>query len=269
MRSERAHLFSKPQAFGCLVLVAVLALGGMENISAFEASPVVVLYLLLFVSMLLLPTITPGAGEFAKGIRRAEKAGRARPRFWDDLALNRLVLALFCLVVLVGATLAGSLKRARPLGSGGDQSYSYSVAIPVGVFVVAYFGLAYQYFLLAFPRRGRSLFGLFLFMVWLVPIVVAAILLGAGLGEQLASFTASLSPLVGIALSVGQGEHRFGQLPQIAALGPAIGFAFLFNNLVVVARRRIEREVHTAPRVSTTRPAQSPGPLLEQPLRGS
>jgi hypothetical protein len=258
MRSERAHLLSKPQAVGCLLLLTVLALGAMGNMISFEYAPLVVLYFLVAVSILLSPTITPSAGEYVRGIRRAAKIGRPRPRFWNELALNRIVLALYCVIVLVGSTLAWSISREALRAAGASQQVSFSLAIPIGIFVVAYFGLAYQFFALVVPRRAGALMGLFLFLVWLVPLVAGAIVAAAGGGKEFPIVAFSLSPIVGIALSVGIGDHPFGQLPQIAALGPAIGFAFLFNNLVVIMRRRIERAVHAGTRLSPELVAKPP-----------
>jgi hypothetical protein len=247
MRSERAHAFSKLQALGCLVLLTALILGGQGNAGQlFEIAPIVVIYAVMIGALMLLVTITPTASEYAQGIRRAEKLEIARPRFWEDRALNRIMVGLFCVVVLVGATIATRHPAAQPGGILNGRHLSYSVAVPVAIFVVAYFGLAHQYFALAFPRRGGALMGLFLFMAWVVPLVLGAVLLAAGSGDRLGAVVMSLSPLAGIALSTGVAEETFTDLAQIAALGPAIGFAFLFNNLVVIARRRADRALHAA-----------------------
>jgi hypothetical protein len=243
MRSERAHALSKPEAAACLATLAVLLLGGLWDVQGVAYASLFVLYLLVAVAMVLATTVTPAAGEYARAVRRAERTGRARPRPWDDLALNRLVLVVFCAIVLVGSTVAWNAIEGRARDQGVGNSYSISIAI--GVFVVAYFGLALQFFTLAFPQRhlAAASMGLFLFVAWLVPLLVGVIVSAAGYGQATDTVLLSLSPVVGLALSAGYGERAFGQWPQLAALTPAIGFAFLFNNLVVFARRRIERSV--------------------------
>jgi hypothetical protein len=244
MRSERAHALSKPEAVACLATLTVLLLGGLWNVQGFAYVSLVVLYALVGGAIVLTATVTPAAGEYIKAIRRAEKAGLRRPWPWDDLALNRGALIVFCGIVLVGATVAWSAIEGRPGQAGVGVSYSLSIAI--GVIVVAYFGLSLQFFLLAFPKQQVAVasMGLFLFVVWLVPLIIGAIVAAAGYGESSATVLFSMSPVVGLALSAGVGERAFGQWPQLAALTPALLFAFAFNNLVAIARRRMERSVH-------------------------
>ena len=65
-----------------------------------------------------------------------------------------------------------------------------------------YFGLALQYFSLRVRRSGATLMALFMFLVWLVPLAVAAVIgLGASPDSALAVTILAMSPITGVALS--------------------------------------------------------------------
>jgi hypothetical protein len=248
MASERAHALSKPQAVACMAVVTVLVLGGLWDVPDLGASVLFVVYLLVPVAIVLTLTVTPSMGEFTKGLRRAEKRGRTHPRPWDDLALNRPVLAVLCGIVLVGSTIAWDAIEGRAQATGGPGAVSYSLAIAVGVLVVAYFGLAWQFFRLWAGKRALALFGLFLFLAWVVPVVLGAIAAAAGGSQGAGEILLALSPLAGIALTAGVADTAPDMAVRAAALVPALALAFLFNNLVTIAYRRAKRAVHRAPR---------------------
>lgn len=275
MRFERAHSYSKPQALACMATWAVLLVGGAPDNSTLEFRELFVLYGLVIGAIMLTCTITPSRGEYTKSVRRALKQGRAHLPAWDDLALNRIALVVLCAIVLGAATYcwshAASPQPNSALGNpwyvsqayGGAGEHSYSIAIALAVFVVAYFGLALQFFSLVFPQRNLAVasMGLFLFLVWLVPLIVGAIVSSAGWSEESSSALLSLSPVVGLTSSVGLGLRSFGQWTQLAALLPAIGFTYLFNNLLSRTRRRIDRavrEVSEKPNPETTVDADGP-----------
>ena len=52
---------------------------------------------------------------------------------------------------------------------------SFPLALAAAVLTVAYFGLAFQFFLLRFAERGGMYFALFLFVAWLLPLVAGSI----------------------------------------------------------------------------------------------
>ena len=119
---------------------------------------------------------------------------------------------------------------------------NFPLAIAVSVLVVAYFSLAHQYFLLNFGARGKTYFALFLFLAWLVPLVggtVLAMSTNNGDGGAESQVVFSLSPVPGIGMVAA--PARAGLYPM-AVQGPAISlpllFLFVFNNLLVSARRR-------------------------------
>lgn len=259
MRSERAHALSKPQAVAFLSAATILLLGGLWTVQDFDALVLVVLYVLVGVAAITSVTTAPMAGDYARGLRRAARMGRSRLSIWDDLSLNRPALAVLCLIVLVGATVAWNSIAGGPGPALAPQDRGrVSLAIAVGVVVVAYVGLAYQYFTLAFPKRAAAAFGVFLFFAWAVPLMAGGVAGASGLGEVAAISLLSISPIVGLSMSSGLFPPFPGQDPaqaaQIAAILPPLLFAFVFNQLVTNARRRIRRSVQDVP-----------GPKAEEP----
>ena len=147
---------------------------------------------------------------------------------------------------------------------------SFSLAIAAGVLVVAYFGLAHQYFALRFGRRSQIYFPLFLFFAWLMPLVAGTIAGIAAMSsgpdsDQASQVLFSLSPVVGIGALAGVGRAGpSSTLIHGAAITPALLFTFAFNSLLVAARRRAYREFlaaagSTARSMSAARPASQDG----------
>jgi hypothetical protein len=274
MASEAAHALSKRQAIACMATLTVLLLGGLWNATGVEYVVVGVLYAQVTLAILLILMATPNFSEYARGIRRAERLGQARPGAWDDLGLNRPLVAVLCAIVLVGTSVAREFIEGREPLPGG-RVISYSLAIAIGVFVVAYFGLALQFFHLMTVRGGAVLMGLFLFVIWLLPLLVGSIATAAGAREESGQIVLALSPVAGLALST---IATSGGPPSIAvraaALCPALIFALVFNNLVPSARRRAEARIAgTAPPqthpdfasdVPVAKKPDSPAPALSE-----
>ncbi len=161
---------------------------------------------------------------------------------WHDLALNRLTVGVLCLIVLVAASVAAQVLEKPPQFGPIDYTHGINLAIAVGVFVTAYFGLAYQFFAFTAPKRAGTMMALFLFFAWVVPLLAAGIAGLSSMSDKVTVSLMSLSPIFGLATSAGiLPNPDYLQYAQLSALLPAIGFAFLFNNLVTVYRRRLER----------------------------
>ena len=117
---------------------------------------IVVLYLLVDHGS---PLDLDGHAQPGRVLQRAlagQETRRSHLPWWDDLSLNRVFLVIACAIVLVAATAAGSVVGDTPAGAFGASSSpgNFPLAIAIGVLVVAYFGLALQYFLLRFrPAR--------------------------------------------------------------------------------------------------------------------
>lgn len=160
----------------------------------------------------------------------------------SDAASNQVAIYGLAGLSAVGTTIAWEAIEGMP--AGGRMAYSQAVA--VGALVVAYFGFGFQYFLLKFGKRGGTYFGLFLFLLWLLPLMtsVAAGLSGFDPSTTVLSIMA-LSPLAGIWLSIGQGlpGDVAADSVRFAALLPAVTLAFLFHFLLTGQQRRLDREV--------------------------
>ena len=158
-----------------------------------------------------------------------------------------------CAIVLATATAAGAVVGHDQSGAFGTQSFpgNFPLAIAIGVLVVAYFGMALQYFLLRFGRRGVTYFALFLFLAWLVPLVAGTVLAMASMrgdGGVESQVAFSLSPISGIGMVAAP---AFDQSMRTAIQGPAITpallFTFVLNSLLISARRRVYKGfVHAA-----------------------
>lgn len=272
MQSDRAHPYTKFEAVGALVAESLLILGATWGLRDYAYLPMVVIYTVAAVALVLILTITPNLGEFTKGFRRAERAGKTHVSYWDDLALNRLAVISLSAIVLIAPTVAWYFIAHGPFGPawaapsgfgapvGGERSPSYSVPIAVAVLWVAAFGLALQFFLLRFPRRGATYLGLFIFLTWILPPVVGTILAAARVDQPFATAVVATSPLAGIAMStdLGASSETGTDLLKLSALIPALVFALLFNNGVTYARRRAIAEIHGGPAI---KPEAEPDPL--------
>jgi hypothetical protein len=273
MRAERAHPYSKWQALACMATLSFLTLGGLwkaaqllpesyptEPTSA-DAIMLGAVYSLAFTALVLAATITPGASEYIKGVRRALHEGGRRPSAWSDAGSNRVGVFILAGIVLVAATAVVQVVGRPPFSQPGfnipkeletamqsddawlqSRQAKLSRPILIGVLTVAYFGLAYQYFSLRTRRAGATLMAVFLFVTWLGPLLAASVL-GMGMtgDSKLALTVLALSPLTGVAMSSGLGDLPVADTVQLAALAPAVTFAFLFKYLLVVHQRKIDR----------------------------
>lgn len=241
MRSERLHALSKPQAMAMLLAVAALVLGGMWNQAEVNLVCMILLYTLVTVSCVLTAVVTPDRAEYVKGLLRARKQGRSRVHWWNDLAWNRGFLLVVCSVVLASTSFALNVG-ADPMGYPAVRLPSMPLAIANGVLVVAYFGLALQYFQLTCRTHGPTFSGFFFFLIWGLPIIVGAMLAsGSPSGFHAAKVVFAISPFAGIALSAGRDPDPQIAEIQFAALCPTLLFTFVFSGLAISARRRIER----------------------------
>jgi len=246
MDSERLHPFSKPQALAALGTLAFLTLGVIWRQYGYDLLAAGALYVLVVIAILLTLTVTPSRAEYQKGLWRARKAGRNQLPWWDDLALNRVYLSLACVLVMASINIAWSQAGKDPRFVGSSTT-GFPLAVATGVLVVAYFGLALQYFLLRFGARGGTYFGLFLFFAWLVPLVTGAILAMATaplVNEAGSQALLSLSPVFGIGMiasATSTGSMNAETVARAAAITPTLLFAFLFNSLLIGARRRTHK----------------------------
>ena len=236
IRSERAHTLSKLQSLAFLATATVLVLGGVWRVKNQGYIVMIVLYALVILGLFMCLTITPTAGEYARGVRRAARRGRKHLHFLDDLAMNRVALVMLCGLVLLGATIAWNCIEGRQ-----PNGQSFSLSIAVGVLTVAYFGLGYQWFALVAPGRAASYLAISVFLIWVVPVIAIPIAAAAQMPEPVMAALGGFTPVTGLAMASGQDLGvRSPDVVRLAALVPAIGLPFLLNNLVVAQRRRID-----------------------------
>ncbi|MFI5458401.1 MAG: hypothetical protein ACHRXM_23470 [Isosphaerales bacterium] len=243
MTSDRIHPLTKPQAIAAMATLAVLLLGGIWKREEYAVLNIVTLYVLVIASIVLLAMVTPSQAEYYKGLWRARKQGRSHLPPWDDLSLNRVFLVIACTIVLVAATIAWQASPVPDLVVAGPVMSAFPLAIASGVLVVAYFGLALQFFQLRFGPRGLMYFGLFLFLAWILPMVAGTITLMASIpmnSNHPSQIVYGLSPVAGLGLTAaGAPQANVARGIQAAAITPPLLFTFVFNSLLVAARRRV------------------------------
>ena len=180
-----------------------------------------------------------------KGLLRATKRGETHLSAWDDLSLNRVFLATLGAIVLVTGTIIWRAAVAAPMALPQGAISNY----PMGVALACWSSPTLAWLCsisCCDSARGKMYFGLFLFMAWLLPLVGGTIVLMASMPMNRSSagqVIYSLSPIAGIGTSsAGGNDESTSKLMQGAALTPALLFAFVFNSLLIGARRRLHRE---------------------------
>ena len=243
MRSEGTHALSKPQALAFVGATGFLA-GGLAWGRPDVYPWVMAFYVSAILAMTAAVAITPTAGEYARGLRRAERRGVARLSILDDLALNRIALGGVCLIVLAAVSLVANSAASPIMLRQFGNDHSPSLAIAVGVLTVAYFGLAYQFFTLVAPKRAGAILFLFLFFAWALPTLAGIVAVNTRQSPEVVATLMALGAPGGVAITSGAVPQRLGDAPSLAAILPPITFFFLFNNLISRARRKVERNVH-------------------------
>jgi len=250
MTSEAIPVYSKPQAVAFQAVLALLALGDAVGLRIDDVPGIaglVVIYFLVLAAIFLSWIVTPAAGEFAQGVRRARKLGLPASPVWSDWAANWCPLGLFC-----GFTLVAGLWAGLPdvLGGLGGLTLNHLLApLMVAIATILCFGSAKQYFTLRFRKPGLTYFGLFLFLAWIMPVIVGILLEASrdafvGQASHLPQTITALSPAVGIALA-GQP----GTMPEtIAAVAVATLLALLFVGLSVRAEQQAIAQAAEPPR---------------------
>lgn len=270
MESERLHGLTKPQALASMATLGLLAVGGVTNWDGDGAYQMFVVYALAVGGMVFIGLSTPSQAEYEKGLRRARKLGRPGVPIWSDLAPNRPAVAVMCGILLAAGSIVGTwLDETNGNGRGVPSQAGFSLSIAVAVLVVAYFGLAMQYFLLRFGRRSANYFGLFLFVAWALPLVLGIITIasiGPRGGDPRPATIFSATPIVGIAAASGVFANEAGDAPAMVSLTLALLFAFVFNMLYVRAVRQSKSRVEAAdpeklevdPMLAAPEPAAAP-----------
>jgi hypothetical protein len=94
-----------------------------------------------------------------------------------------------------------------------------------------------------------TFFALFLFVIWVLPLLAGAIQSLAWRPSSVAeggypSF--ALSPVAGIGMTAAVGDEQVATAVQASTITPALLFTFVFNYMLIGARRRIMKRVFVA-----------------------
>ncbi len=192
-------LFSRPLAIGFLAWIGVMLLGDTASFPDRNGLTILPTLFGTFVAAgALIWLITPDAGQLANAVRRHRKLGRGgEPDPWTDGAPNALpVLAATALVI--GFTLGS----ARPSGlSDAVLEQVVRAVLFAGAGLVTW-GFALQGFRVRFRRQAVPFLMLFLFGIWVVPVLIGTLLmLPKAMPPQTAAFFLALDPVAGIVLS--------------------------------------------------------------------
>ena len=115
---------------------------------------------------------------------------------------------------------------------------------------MAYYGLGMQYFALRFAKKGDTYFRLFLFLVWIMPVLIGiagGVVTAPGKAMQMVM---GLSPWAGMVLSIDGGpavDADAASMVRFMALFPSLALAFLFQFLLINQQRRIDRGLTNSP----------------------
>ncbi|UCC69168.1 MAG: hypothetical protein JSV79_04415, partial [Armatimonadota bacterium] len=241
--------YAKPMAVLFYLLIAALTVldvaldsppGSYSHTSGL--GPSAAIYLLLAVGLGLSVAVTPGRGQFAKGVRHSRKLGLSYVPAWGDAAANWAPLAAFGAVLLAAVLAVALLVNLRPYVPVG-----VTAAAGVATLTLLYFGYAKQSLDLAYPRNSGSYLTLLLFVLWALPLLIGMLVAvyAADGGSTKPLF--AMSPLAGVQLALSE-QYRFGwsltaKTAIMASLLPAVVFALLCTRVV----RRTAAEITPAP----------------------
>lgn len=247
MRNERAMLYSKPAAVAFLALIAVVALGDAWKTTTYwdGALRYAMVYLLSAAAFLLTLAVTPNAGAYANGIRRAQQLGRTRAPFWSDLAANWAPLVAFAGIFLAVGMVATQFAPRE--GAGTSPIF---LSTMVAALAVVGFGSAKQYFDLRFRKNSAPYFLFFLFCTWGIPLLAGLLAsLSRVHGAPLEAIL-GLSPITGIGLAGAASNWTYNSgAGLVSALAASTLLAVGFLCLRVGAEREAtERAIRSGGR---------------------
>lgn len=198
MRSAEASLYSKSTAVAFLATISLLNMGGIVGHKNLRPEWVIpsLLYLNLFMSLFITLAITPSLSTFHNHLRRTHKHKLSRPSIWADESSNRAAVLL--LAALTFALVQG-VELFVPKVPGAGPAADFLIPTLIAVSTIVYFGFAAQYFAIRIGPKGKIAMGMFLFFVWLMPLILGA-LCTAAFGGNAGNMVASVSPVYGIAM---------------------------------------------------------------------
>jgi hypothetical protein len=182
---------------------------------------------MVFAALALVSCVTPQAGYVANGFRRAERLGRRHVSLWSDAAHNGLACGVLGLMVLAAGEAATALL---PTAQRMQVEHLHFPPIIAALTVIT-FGWAFQFFQLKYKKRARGYFSVFIFVLWGVPLILAAILGIQFPGQKIAEQIASISPLASITTGSIMG--------LVSAIVPTLAFGIMLRESVAQFEREI------------------------------
>ncbi|MBI1322860.1 hypothetical protein GC170_06715 [bacterium] len=198
----------------------------------------------VLLSFILIPTTAPERVAYIGGLRRSLRLGHRRPGPFEDRAVNRWAIAAMAGLLTIGISIATFI-----MSSGGEKGFEFPGASSATVvLVVIEFGLALQYFRLRLGKHAGGAMLLFIFVMWILPIIVGIMIISSGVANitDSAGFIAmSASPFPGVLLGSGVIDETGidSKSCQLAALLPALTAVFVFNMLVSNLQKRIDKRI--------------------------
>ena len=247
MRHDLAYPYSKPMSVAFFAVIAAIALGDAVRLPKVQmghdpfdlnlGAPALC-YGLAVAGGLLALAVTPGAGDFVKGLRHARKLGSSRVPLWSDLAPNWAPLLSYGVVFMLAAV-AGVFLLSRA----GSDTQRLLFGSATGACTVLCFGAAKQSFDLVFRRHARLYLVLLLFFLWGVPLLLGMLLSFAsqnGPEGAIPQAFFAVSPLSGIGLIFADIAYHRGMVNAWIALGSSALLAACFLALSVLAAHQAE-----------------------------
>jgi hypothetical protein len=175
MSAADRPIYSKTQGALALAALGALAMGALVNSRAPSSATMRWLalnYVLGTAGITMAAAVTPSRGDWANGIRRAARLGRTRPQPLHDWAANFVCVVIYT-AVIAGLSSAAALAVAPAIRASGEQ---WMERAAVTALTITCFGWGLQYCYLRFGRIGPVFFGLFLFFLWVVPLMLGSVL---------------------------------------------------------------------------------------------
>ncbi len=267
LTNELAYPFSRPVALLFFTVFAALLLGVIINPTMsrysdsysydYSGMALFCLYGLLVIGLILLAICTPARSEIIKGIRHVRKLGRHIIPVWDDRAPNTIFLisitaltALFCAIGI--AIIDFLLNRENSIS---QQILPINVIyatvrhslkfeqMALGLLVVIgatlFFGAALQYCQLKFRKQGATLFGMLLFLLWILPILIAFVVsIVTNSSSNPGAYILAISPLSSITeLLIDATDYLHPAIPVLAIAIPWLSGLFFFIMSMHEARK--------------------------------
>ena len=253
MRHDLAYPYTKPISVAFFAVIAAIALGDAVPLprpylsydwSNLDLGAPALCYALFAAGLLLALAVSPGAGDFVKGIRHARKLGLSHVPLWSDLAPNWAPLLSFGAVFMLAGIAGVSLLTKADTDS---QRLLYAAA--AGACAVIFFGAAKQSFDLVFRRHARLYLVLLLFFLWGVPLLLGMMLTILEPYPESAITRAmfSVTPLSGMAIVFAPEHGHLDQMSAWLTVGASGLLAICFLTLSFVAVHQAREAAEAAP----------------------